>query len=142
MTDENTIVRDRQKLIRREMDKRGISIKAVQLDGGWENSSTVLSYFPADAQRDPATMSVAALYRLAERDALPVDLLSLLLPAGFGIFRLPEEVDHDDFAACLQDYLRAKTEAHHPDSPGGREIAECEDAKLRGKAMRIVRAGA
>jgi hypothetical protein len=62
MADENIIVRDRQKLIRREMDRRGIAIKAVQLDGGWEAPSTVLSWFPADENKEPQTMSVAGLY--------------------------------------------------------------------------------
>lgn len=33
--------------------------------------------------------------------------------------------------------LRAKQHAHHPDSPDGREIAECEDNVLRGKFAKV-----
>ena len=42
----------------------------------------------------------------------------------------PEDVDHDQLADAMADYLAAKQHAHHPDSPDGREIAECEDAEL------------
>lgn len=133
MHDENTIVRERQKAIRREMDRRGISIKAVQYDGGWETPSTVLSYFPAD--KDPQTMSVAALYRLISRKALPIDLLSVMLPDGFRIVRVPEEVDHDEISEVVQNYLQTKERAHHPESEDGREIGRGEDADLRGQVV-------
>lgn len=136
MRDENTIVRERQQLIRREMDRRQISIKAVQLDGGWNTTSTVLSYFPnPEGSAEPQTMSVAALYRLIASKALPIDLLSMMLPDGFRIVRVPEEVDHDEIAAVLHDYLQTKERAHHPESPAGREIAECENAELSGKVV-------
>lgn len=135
MTDYDTIVRERQKLIRREMDRRGIAVKAVQLDGGWDNPSTVLSYFPADRHAQPAIMSVASLNRLF--DALPLDLLSVLLPDGFTIVRVPENVDHDEISAAVQDYLRTKEEAHHPLSEAGREIGPNEDATLRGKVAHL-----
>jgi hypothetical protein len=134
MADENMIVRERQKLIRREMTRRGITVKSVQLDGGWETSSTVLSYFPASEDAEPATMSVAALYRLLDRRALPADLVSVLLPDGFAVVRIPDGIDHDELEAACRDYLRAKGEAHHPASPAGREIAPCEDAALTSRA--------
>lgn len=137
MTDETDIVRERQRLIRREMDRRGISIKAVQLDGGWETSSTVLSYFPADRDKEPAVMSVAAYHRLLSRGALPADLLSLLLPDGFAVVRVPEGIDHDEIAAGFQDYLAAKGRAHHPDSPAGRDIADCERSELDRKVVML-----
>lgn len=136
MADENTIVRERQRAIRREMDRRGISIKAVQFDGGWDTPSTVLSYFPADPAKEPAIMSAAALYRLHK--ALPLDLLSLMLPDGHAIVKLPEGIDHDQLAELMHDYLHTKTEAHHPNSPAARDISPCEDAKLRTKAVRLV----
>ena len=135
MHDENTIVRERQRAIRREMDRRGISIKAVQYDGGWDTPSTVLSYFPAD--KEPQTMSVAALYRLISRKALPADLLSVLLPDDFAIVRVPEGIDHDEIAALFHDYLTAKERAHHPESEAGREIGPNEDNVLRGKFARV-----
>jgi hypothetical protein len=133
--DENTIVHERQKLIRREMDRRHIAIKAVQFDGGWDNPSTVISWFPAD--KDPQIMSMAGFYRLINRKALPIDLLSMMLPDGFRLVRVPEEVDHDEIATVLHDYLCAKEKAHHPESPDGREISECEDEHLSGKVVDI-----
>jgi hypothetical protein len=131
MSDYDTIVRDRQKAIRREIDRRGISLKAIQYDGGWENPSTVLSYFPADGLKEPATMSMAAFYRLFQ--ALPADLLSLLLPDGYVVVRAPEELNHDEIADAMREFLAAKDHAHHPDSPAGREISACEDQELRSK---------
>lgn len=138
MRDENSIVRERQQLIRREMDRRSITIKQVQLDGEWKDPSTVLSYFPnPEGKREPATMSVAALYRLISTKALPIDLLSLLLPPGHLIVQAPEAIDHDEIAGVLHDYLQTKERAHHPESPAGREIAPCEDNVLRGKFARV-----
>lgn len=135
MHDETTIMRERQKAIRREMDRRGIAIKAVQFDGGWDTPSTVLSWFPADKDREPQVMSVAGLYRLIVRKALPIDLLSIMLPDGFRIVRVPEDVDHDEISEVVQDYLHTKERAHHPESPEGREISSCEDSDLSAKVV-------
>lgn len=133
MHDENTIVRERQRLIRRQMERDGILLKQVQLDGGWKTPSTVQSYFPADPDHEPATMSVAALYRLIVTKALPVELLSLLLPPGHMIVQVPEEMDHDQLCEAMQDWLHAKHQAHHPESEAGREIGPGEDNVLRCK---------
>ncbi|MDR2858432.1 MAG: hypothetical protein LBV50_11385 [Novosphingobium sp.] len=141
MHDENTIVRARQQAIRREMDRRGIAIKAVQFDGGWDTPSTVLSWFPADAQRTPATLSVAGLYRLLAHDALPAELLSLLLPAGFVIARVPEDVNHDEIAAAVLAWLDDKNRANRPDSPAGTEIAASEDRELCIRFRKIIDSG-
>lgn len=137
MGDENTIVRDRQRAIRREMDRRGISIKAVQYDGGWGNPSTVLSYFPADAGKEPAIMSVAALYRLLSTNALPADLLNLLLPDGFAIVHVPSGVDYDEISSLCRDFISAKDKAHHPDSEAGRDIGPSEQQDLDDKVVRL-----
>jgi hypothetical protein len=136
MPDYDKIVRERQKAIRRQIDKRGLAIKAIHLDGEWENSSTVLSYFPGREEVEPAVMSTAALYRLFK--ALPVDLLAMMLPEGFTIVRVPEGIDHDEIAEAVRDYLTAKDRAHHPDSPAGRDIADCEDDDLRAKFAVVV----
>lgn len=130
MRDENMIVRQRQLTIRREMDRRGMSLKALSFDTGLPYS-TLISYFPGEKDREPAGLPVAALNRLV--DHVPPDLLSLLLPDGWQIVRAPETVDHDELAEAMHDYLATKEKAHRPDSPGGREIAPCEDGSLRGK---------
>lgn len=139
VVDANMIVRERQLVIRREMDRRGISLKAVSLDSGIPYP-TIVSYFPGEKDRQPATLSGAAIFTLAETGALPLDLLSLVLPAGFQIVRAPEDIDHDEFEEAARDYLATKGKAHHPDSPGGREIAECEEATLDAKVIQLAAA--
>lgn len=127
MRDANTIVRERQLTIRREMDRRGISLKAVALDSGLPYP-TVVSYFPGERNREPATISGAALFALC--GVLPADLISLLLPDGFAVVRVPEAIDHDELAADFQAFLAAKHEAHHPLSEAGRDLGPNENAKL------------
>lgn len=136
MADASTIVRERQKAIRREMNRRGIAVKAVQMDGGWDSPSTVLSYFPEDATAQPAVMSMASFYRLF--NALPVDLLSLMLPNGFQVVRAPDEIDHDEIERLCREYLDAKGKAHRKDSPGGTEVTDGERDNLDGCALRLV----
>lgn len=135
MADATTIVRERQKAIRREMNRRKIAIKAVQFDGGWDSPSTVLSYFPEDENAQPAVMSAASFYRLF--GALPVDLLSLMLPEGYQVVRAPEEIDHDEIERLCREYLDAKGKAHRKDSPGGTEITDGEKAALDGCVVRL-----
>lgn len=137
MRDANSIVRDRQLAIRREMDRRGISLKAVSLDSGIPYA-TVVSYFPGEQDREPATVGAAAIFKLLDSRALPLDLLSLLLPAGFTIVTVPDGIDHDEMETVCRDYLACKGKAHHPDSPGGREITACEEAILSGKVVQMV----
>jgi hypothetical protein len=92
---------------------------------------TLLSYFPAEGSREPAVMPVSALYCLI--GAVPDDLLSLLLPDGRVIVQVPAEVDHDEAANAMQDFLIAKAASHHPESEAGREIGPSEDRALRSK---------
>lgn len=124
------IIRARQCAMRREIDRRGIAMKAVAMDSGIKYE-TLLTYFPADENKTPVQIPGSAIYALTGH--LPADILSLLLPAGHVIVQAPEEVDHDKIAECLHDYLQAKERAHHPESEAGREIGPGEDNVLRGK---------
>jgi hypothetical protein len=130
------IIRERQAAMRREMDRRGIAMKVVSQDSGI-SYSTLLTYFPADQYKTPVQIPGSAIYALTGH--LPPDILSLLLPTGHVIVKAPEEINHDEIADAMADYLAEKQHAHHPDSPDGREIAECEDNILRGK-FALVRA--
>lgn len=131
MCEHDSIVRGRQMAIRREMMRRGISVKQVQLDGEWKHPSTVLSHFPnPDGEQEPATMSVATLCRLLEKKALPPELLSMLLPDGFAIVQASECVDYDDLSAACRDLIAEKDKAHHPESEAGRDLGPGEQAKL------------
>lgn len=131
MADNSNIVRsmrERQQTIRRQLDARAISLKALSMDSGI-GYSTLLSYFPnPEGTAEPAQMPVSAVYMLCGH--VPSDLLSLLLPDGFMIIAVPEDVDHDDLETWCVDYVRLKRGAHHTDSPAGREISDCEDRML------------
>lgn len=132
MLRENTIVRERQLAIRRELDRRGISLKVVAYDSGIPYAS-ICSYFPGEKDKEPATLSAGGLYALC--GVLPADLLSLLLPDGFQVVRVPEGCDHDKLAEIASDYLAAKNASHHPESEAGRDIGPSEQAALDGKAV-------
>jgi lambda repressor-like predicted transcriptional regulator len=138
MHSENDIVaalKARQETMRREMDRRGISLKAVSYDSGIAYS-TLVTYFPSqDCKRPAALMPVSAQYLLC--GVIPDDILSLLLPADRLIVRVPEALDHDEISEAVQDYLQAKERAHHPESEAGREIGPNEDNVLRGKFARV-----
>lgn len=137
MLDKNTIVRDRQLVIRREMDRRGISLKAVSFDSGIPYA-TIVSYFPGERDREPATLSAAAIFMLCEAKALPLDLLSLVLPEGFQIVRAPEEIDHEALCDLASQYIAEKNRAHHPDSEAGCALGPNERVKLTRGAMSLV----
>ena len=135
MRDVTTILKERQCGVRREMDRRQISLTMLHHDSGIPYS-TLASYFPVDcAKVSPAIIPMTAVYALCGH--LPDELLSLLLPDGMQIVRASEEIDHDELAAIAQEYLIEKSRTHSPDSPGGREITPEEDAALCQKAARL-----
>lgn len=139
MSTNNDIVRvlkDRQCAMRRELDRRGMSLKAISFDSGIPYS-TLLSYFPEQGGRDPALMPVSAQYMLAEKDAVPADILSLLLPTGKLIVRVPAEIDHYEATKAMQDYIATKDDFHHPESECGEAIGPNEDNVLRGKFAKV-----
>lgn len=134
--DNVAIIRSRQTAIRREIDRRGIALKAVAFDSGIPYE-TLLTYFPIEGGREPAQIAGSAIYALCEGKSLPLDLLSLLLPEGFQIVRAPEAIDHDEIETIAREYLAQKGKAHHPLSPAGREISDCEDVTLRRCATQL-----
>lgn len=136
MLDANMIVRERQLAIRREMDRRGISLKQVHFDSGIPYA-TVVSYFPGERDRQPATVPMSAVYLMAEKRAVPLDLLSLLMPAGVLLVEAPEQLDHDQVEEAARAYLAEKGDAHRSDSEAGREIGPNEATRLTAKATHL-----
>ncbi|MEM9085332.1 MAG: hypothetical protein AAGB23_05365 [Pseudomonadota bacterium] len=132
MCAESEIVRAAQLAIRAELDRRGIPLKVVASKAG-VSMSTFLSWFPLDVK--PQVMGLHGFAKL--HGALPEDLLSLLLPDGFEVVRLPEGVDHDEFAEHCRAYLARKAEAHRADSPKGPALSDCEVADLDAHKARI-----
>ena len=125
-----------QERIFRIAQRNGLTLKAISLDSGIPYN-TIRSY--SGNSGEITEMPVSALRKLV--GVVPDELLSLLLPEGRLIVQVSAGVDHDDIAPVLHRYLNDKTAAHHPDSPGGRDIAPCEDATLRGH-LAVVRAAA
>lgn len=129
------VLKARQALMRRELDRRGISLKGISYDSGIPYD-TLISYFPPEgAEREAAIMPVSAQFALC--DAIPDDILSLLLPDGRLIVKAPEAINHDEIAEAVHDWLQTKERAHHPESECGREIGPGEDNVLRGKFARV-----
>ncbi len=125
MSDANEIVRARQSAIRRELDRRGIALKAVGFDAGIPYQ-TLLTYFPQEGGARPVMIPGAAIYALAYGNAIPLDLLSLLVPEGFAIVRLPAGVDLDELDSICRNVVATKAAAHRSDSPAGPDISDCE----------------
>ena len=121
-----------QERIFRIAQREGLTLKAISLDSGIPYS-TLRSY--AGNNGETAEMPVSALYKLV--GVIPDELLSLLLPEGRAIVSVPANLDHDEIAEAVQDYLHAKHAAHHPESPAGRDIADCERELLDAKVVQL-----
>lgn len=132
MLPENNIP-DRQKSVQqtifREALRRGTTLKAIAFDCG-SGYTTVQAWAKGEA-----VMSIAGLYSLV--GVIDDDLLSMLLPDGRQIVRLPEDLDHDEIETACRDFLAAKGQAHHPESECGREIGPNEKDVLDRKVVAL-----
>lgn len=138
MLDGSTILRVRQSAVRREMDRRGLSMKVLSLDSGIP-LSTLGSYFPQEGgSKTPALITMAAVFQLCGH--LPDEILSLLLPDNRRIVMLPDGLDLDDFEGCCREFLESKARAHHKDSPAGRELSDGERQQLNSKRTALAAA--
>lgn len=138
MADGTTIMRGIQRVIREQLDQRGISLKLVSADSRIPYA-TLCSYFPGNergiVERVPAQLPAGAIYSLC--GAIPDDLLNLLLPEGYAIVRVPSGIDYDEISAGCRDFIDAKERAHHPESEAGRDIGPNEDTELSSKVVRL-----
>lgn len=111
-----------ERVFRLAQRDHGLTLKAISLDSGL-GYTTIQSYASGNA-----VMSIAGLFKLV--GVIPDELLSLLLPDGRLIVQAPAEINHDEIAPAFRDYLRAKDDAHHPESEAGRDLGPTECAKL------------
>lgn len=125
-----------QELIFRVALRGGLTLKAISIDAGIPYN-TVRSY--AGSGCATAEMPVSAVRKLA--GVIPDELLSLLLPEGRCIVQIPAHMDYDEFAVGCRDFTAEKDRAHHPDSPAGREISDCEAHRLRSKVVHLTLRG-
>lgn len=124
---------ERQKRVQmtvfREACHRGNTLKAIAIDSG--NGYTTVQAW----SKGEAVMSIGGLFSLV--DIIPDDLLSMLLPDGRQIVRVPENLDHDEIEEACRDFLAAKGHAHHPASECGREIGPGEKDVLDRKVVAL-----
>lgn len=118
-----------ERIFRLAQRDHGLTLKAISLDSGI-GYTTIQSYASGGS-----VMSIASLFALV--GVIPDELLSLLLPEGRVIVQAPDALDHDDIERACRDFLTAKGEAHHPESPAGRDIADCEREALDVKVVQI-----
>lgn len=114
-----------QERIFRIAQREGLTLKAISLDSGIPYS-TLRSY--AGNNGETAEMPVSALYKLV--GIIPDELLSLLLPDGRSIVRIPENIDHDAIAQWAETYNAKKLAAHRADSECQEQIGPSEKADL------------
>jgi hypothetical protein len=118
-----------QQTVFREACKRGCTLKAIAMDSG-HGYTTVQTWAKGEA-----VMSISGLYSLV--GVIDDDLLSLLLPDGRQIVRVPEDIDHDAIAEWASEYLAMKAAAHRKDSPGGVDIVPTEREGLDRKVAQL-----
>jgi hypothetical protein len=102
----------------------GLTFKRVQLASGIP-PSTLRTYTEGKAE-----MPLSALYRLV--GIVPDELLSMLLPDGRLIVRMPEGIDHDAIAEWSEKYNAKKLAAHRKDSECEEMIGPTEHDELTG----------
>jgi predicted transcriptional regulator len=109
--------------IAQDPTRYGLTLKMIAADSGL-NSQSVRNYAAGETE-----MPLSALDALI--GVMPSELLSLLLPGGYLLMRAPDGVDYDEYEKHCRTFLSLKGEAHRHDSPDGRDISVCEDAKLK-----------
>lgn len=118
----------------REAKALGITASVIHYDTGGDNGGISLSTI-GQWSRGESAMGLEMLIRLV--GIIPDKLLSLLLPDGRLIVRVPNEIDHDEADRAMREYVDAKAAAHHPESEAGRDIGPGEDKALRVKLAAV-----
>jgi hypothetical protein len=138
MRDETEILRDIQRVVREQLDARGIALKVVAA-ASHIPYSTLCSYFPGNERgstpKTPAELPLSAARSLA--GAIPDDLLNLLVPEAWAWVRVPVGIDYDEFSAGCREFINCKDKAHHPESEAGRDIGPSEDRELSSKVVQL-----
>lgn len=126
-------VRRRQRdMFTKVLDRRtyNFSIKEIASQSGLDDTSV------SNYAGGVTTMSLTAIDALV--GIIPDELLSLLLPEGRAIVRIPEGINHEELATAAAEYLAAKNAAHHPESEAQRDIGPNEKRALDTCALKLV----
>jgi hypothetical protein len=135
MTLEQKILRAQATMFRLALRDFGLTLKSISIDSGigYEALRTYVGTKGAQSM-----MPVSALCRLV--GVVPDELLSHLLdPVGRQIVHDDDDSEldalGDDADAVAAEIRRARS----PNSPGGTEIVDIEEARIRAKALRLRR---
>lgn len=120
-----------QKALFRLAAKKGFTQELIHSDTGLPTTSL------SEWATGKAKMSLVGMLAIAQIEDFPCELLSLVMPDGMAVVRIPAGIDHDECERACRDFLTAKGEAHHPESEAGREIGPNEDQTLRTKEARL-----
>lgn len=129
------VLKAQERIFRLAARDHDLTLKAIGLDSGI-NYETLRSYAGnKDAQ---AVMPITALCRLV--GVIPDDLLSQLV----GVVGRELVVDDDDseldaLGDSADEVAAEVRRARSPNSPGGTEIIDIEEARIRQKALRLRR---
>lgn len=114
--------------------ERGITAKVIHYDTGGPGVGLSLSILGQYARGESA-MGGPTLVRLI--GIVPDDLLSMLLPDGHQIIKVPEGIDLDGLADSFAEFLATKNAFHHPESEAGRDLGPTEHATLTAKIVHL-----
>lgn len=120
-----------QKAMFRLAAKKGFSQELIH------NETRIPTTSLSDWANGKAKMSLVGMLKIADVPDFPLELLSLIMPAGMAIVRVPQGIDYDDVSQACRDFIDAKDRAHHPESEAGRDIGPGEHAELSGKVVRL-----
>lgn len=118
-------MRERQKAmfrIAQDPARFGLTLKVISMDSGLGYDS-LRNYASGDT-----IMPITALDALV--GVIPNQLLSILLPDGFQIVRVSEEINHDEIAEWAEHYAATKLAAHRADSECQEQIGPSEKRDL------------
>lgn len=131
MIDKSILLDRQERMFRVACDPRryALSLKLIAMDSGLHYDSV------RDYAAGKTIMPLTALDALT--GVVPDELLSLLFSKGRAVVQVPEMLDHDELERAFLDYAATKAAAHHPDSPAGRDIADCERETLDRKVVHL-----
>lgn len=131
MSADCTISRARQvDAFRHGRNLTGLTFKQLEHRSGY-SERTLRTWAKGEA-----CMPFAAIDGLLR--ALPSAAIDLLLPDGFAMVKVPDQVDHAEFAKAIMAFAASYTAARDPVSEAGTEIGPQEDSNLTRLRARAV----
>jgi hypothetical protein len=137
----NGIMADKSGIAERLLVQQKAMFRLAAVKGFTQELIHIETELPTTSLSEWATgktkISMVGTLAIAEIPDFPLDLLSLLLPSGLAVVKVPEGINHDEIADAMVEYLAEKQRAHHPESECGPAIGPNECQKLSGKVVQL-----